>query len=74
VAGPWADLLLLGPLGLAAPFLAPPERRMTLALIAGFTLLWYAVQELAPLKPYPDVTRYMLPLAPLLSILATSFF
>ena len=67
-------LLVLGLLGLAAPFLAPPERRMPLALIAGFTLLWYAVHELAPLKPYPDVTRYMLPLAPLLAILATSFF
>jgi 4-amino-4-deoxy-L-arabinose transferase-like glycosyltransferase len=67
-------LLVLGMLGLAAPFLAPPERRMPLALIAGFTLLWYAVHELAPLKPYPDVTRYMLLLAPLLSILATSLF
>ncbi|HVQ10796.1 MAG TPA: hypothetical protein VMS19_02705 [Methyloceanibacter sp.] len=67
-------LLLLALLGLAAPFLAPPERRMPLALIAGFALLWYALHELAPLKPYPDVTRYMLPLAPLLAILATSFF
>lgn len=67
-------LLLLGLLGLAAPFLAPPERRMPLALIAGFALLWYALHELVPLKPYPDVTRYMLPLAPLLAILATSFF
>ena len=47
---------------------------MPLVLIAGFTLLWHAVHELAPLKPYPDVTRYMLPLAPLLAILATSFF
>ena len=47
---------------------------MPLALIAGFALLWYALHELAPLKPYPDVTRYMLPLAPLLAILATSFF
>ena len=43
------------------------------ALIAGFALLWYAVHELAPLKPYPDVSRYMLPMAPLLAILATSF-
>jgi 4-amino-4-deoxy-L-arabinose transferase-like glycosyltransferase len=67
-------LLVLGLLGLAAPFLAPPERRMPLGLIAGFTLLWYAVHELVPLKPYPDVTRYMLPLAPLLCILAASFF
>lgn len=65
-------LLLLGVVGLAAPFLAPPERRMPLALIAGFGLLWYFVHELTPLKPYPDVARYMLPLAPLLCILATS--
>ena len=67
-------LLVLGLLGLAAPFLAPPERRMPLGLIAGFALFWYAVHELVPLKPYPDITRYMLPMAPLLAILATSFF
>jgi hypothetical protein len=67
-------LLVLGLLGLAAPILAPPERRMPLGLIAGFALFWYAVHELVPLKPYPDITRYMLPMAPLLAILATSFF
>jgi 4-amino-4-deoxy-L-arabinose transferase-like glycosyltransferase len=33
-------LLVLGLLGLAAPFLAPPERRMPLGLIAGFALFW----------------------------------
>jgi hypothetical protein len=47
---------------------------MPLGLIAGFALFWYAVHELVPLKPYPDITRYMLPMAPLLAILATSFF
>ena len=46
---------------------------MPLALIAGFSLLWYAVHEASPLKPYPDFARYMLPLAPLLCILAASF-
>jgi 4-amino-4-deoxy-L-arabinose transferase-like glycosyltransferase len=66
-------LLVLGLIGLAAPLLAPPERRMPLALIACFSLIWYAVHETTPLKPYPDVSRYMLTLAPLLIILATSF-
>jgi hypothetical protein len=30
------------------------------------------VHELAPLKPYPDFSRYMVPLAPLLAVLAAS--
>jgi hypothetical protein len=63
----------LGRLGLVAPFLAPPERRMPLKLIAGFSLLWYVVHELTPLKLFPDVSRYMLTLAPLLCILAAAF-
>ena len=46
---------------------------MPLALIASFAVLWYVVHESAPLKPYPDFSRYMVPLAPLLAILATSF-
>jgi hypothetical protein len=35
-------------------------------------VLWYFAHEITPLKPYPDFARYMLPLAALLSILATS--
>jgi hypothetical protein len=66
-------LLALGLIGLAAPFVAARERRMPLALIASFTLLWYAVHEATPLKPFPDFSRYMLPLVPLLVILGASF-
>jgi hypothetical protein len=65
-------LLVAGIAGLAAPFVAAQERRMPLALIAMFAVLWYVVHESAPLKPYPDFSRYMVPLAPLLAILATS--
>jgi hypothetical protein len=46
---------------------------MPLFLIAGFILLWYAVHEATPLKPFPDFSRYMLPLVPLFVILGTSF-
>ena len=46
---------------------------MPLALIASFTLLWHAVHEATPLKPFPDFSRYMLPLVPLLVILGASF-
>jgi hypothetical protein len=53
--------------------LAPPERRRPLIVIAAFALLWYAVHELSPLKPYPGYARYALPLAPLLIIRGTSF-
>lgn len=66
-------LLALGLIGLAAPFVAARERRMPLLLIASFTLLWYAVHEATPLKPFPDFSRYMLPLVPLLIILGASF-
>jgi hypothetical protein len=66
-------LLILGLLGLAAPWLAPPERRRPLLVIALFALLWYAAHELSPLKPYPGFVRYMLPLAPLLVILGRAF-
>lgn len=66
-------LLVLGLIGLAAPLIAPSERRMPLVLIASFAVFWYAIHEASPLKPYPDFARYMLPLAPLLAILATSF-
>ena len=64
-------LLILGLLGLAAPFLAPSERRRPLTVIAAFAVLWYAVHEISPLKPFPGFARYMLPLAPLLIILGT---
>jgi hypothetical protein len=46
---------------------------MPLALIATFAVVWYAVHEAAPLKPFPDFSRYMLPLVPLLLILGASF-
>jgi hypothetical protein len=46
---------------------------MPLVLIASFAVLWYVVHEITPLKPYPDFSRYMVPLAPLLAILAASF-
>ena len=62
-------LFVLGLIGLAAPLVAARERRMPLLLIASFALLWYAVHETAPLKPFPDFSRYMLPLVPLLVIL-----
>jgi hypothetical protein len=35
-------------------------------------LLWYAVHEISPLKPFPDFERYMVPLAPLLLVLGAS--
>jgi len=35
-------------------------------------VLWYAIREATPLKPYPDFMRYMLPVAPLLAVLAAS--
>ena len=66
-------LFALGLVGLAAPLVAARERRMPLLLIASFTLLWYAVHEATPLKPFPDFSRYMLPLVPLLIILGASF-
>ena len=66
-------LFALGLVGLAAPLIAARERRMPLLLIASFTLLWYAVHEATPLKPFPDFSRYMLPLVPLLIMLAASF-
>jgi hypothetical protein len=66
-------LFALGLIGLAAPLVAARERRMPLLLIASFTLLWYAVHEATPLKPFPDFSRYMLPLVPLFIILGTSF-
>jgi 4-amino-4-deoxy-L-arabinose transferase-like glycosyltransferase len=68
-----APLLVLGLVGLAAPLVAAPERRMPLCLIMAFAVLWYGVHEVSPLKPYPDFAHYMLPLVPLLVILATSF-
>jgi hypothetical protein len=45
---------------------------MPLLLIASFAVLWYAVHEATPLKPFPDFSRHMLPLAPLLIILGAS--
>ena len=65
-------LLILGGLGLAAPWLAPAGRRQPLLVIAGFAVLWFAMHELSPLKPYPGFARYMLPLAPLLIILGAA--
>jgi hypothetical protein len=66
-------LFVLGFIGLAAPLVAARERRMPLLLIASFAVLWYAIHETAPLKPFPDFSRYMLPIVPLLIILGASF-
>ena len=66
-------LLILGLLGLAVPWLSPPERRRPLIVIAAFALLWYAMHEISPLKPFPGFARYMLPLAPILIILGAAF-
>jgi hypothetical protein len=71
--GVGAPLLALGLIGLAAPFVAPRERLMPVALIAAFAVLWYDIHEATPLKPYPNFIRYMLPLVPLLAVLAASF-
>jgi hypothetical protein len=57
----------------AAPFVAARERRMPLLLIASFAVVWYAVHEATPLKPFPNFSRYMLPFAPLVMILGASF-
>jgi hypothetical protein len=65
-------LLLLGLMGLAAPWFAPPERRQALLIIASFAVLWYVIHELSPLKPYPGFARYMLPMSPLLIILGAA--
>jgi 4-amino-4-deoxy-L-arabinose transferase-like glycosyltransferase len=66
-------LLILGLLGIATPWLAPPERRRPLMVISLFALLWYAAHELSPLKPYPGFASYMVPVAPLLVILGGAF-
>ena len=67
-----APLTILGILGFAAPFLAPPARRQPLLVIAAFAALWLVAHELSPLKPYPNFHRYMVPVAPLLVILGTA--
>jgi 4-amino-4-deoxy-L-arabinose transferase-like glycosyltransferase len=66
-------LLVLGLFGLSAPWLAPPDRTRPLLVMGAFALLWYAMHEVSPLKPYPGYARYMLPLAPLLIILGAAF-
>lgn len=66
-------LTILGVLGLSVIVFWPPERRRPLAIIAGFTILWYLGHEMSPLKPYPDFARYMVPIAPLLVILGAAF-
>jgi 4-amino-4-deoxy-L-arabinose transferase-like glycosyltransferase len=64
-------LLILGIAGLAAPLLNPARRR-PLAVILGAAFLWYFAHEISPLKPFPNVERYMVPLAPMLVILGAS--
>jgi hypothetical protein len=73
VPGLGLPLLIIGILGLAAPWLAPPPRRAPLLILAAFAVLWYGLHELSPLKPFPGYPRYMLPLAPLLIILGAAF-
>jgi hypothetical protein len=64
-------LLILGLLGLAAP-LVNSSRRRPLAIILGAALLWYFAHEISPLKPFPNVERYMVPIVPLLVVLGAS--
>jgi hypothetical protein len=64
-------LTILCVAGLGAPFLSPVERRRPLSIIAGFALLWYFAHEISPFKPL-DSERYMVPLAPLLIVLAAA--
>ena len=64
-------LLILGLVGLAAPLLSS-ERRRSLSIILGAALLWYLAHEISPLKPFPNIERYMVPMAPLLVILGAS--
>lgn len=66
-------LLTLGLLGLTTPLWAKVERRQALAIIVGFALLWYAIHEISPLKPFPGFVRYAVPLAPVLTILGVAF-
>jgi hypothetical protein len=66
-------LLILGLAGLAAPFLSS-ARRNSLAIILGAALVWYLAHEISPLKAFPNVERYMVPVAPLLIILGASTF
>lgn len=62
-------LTILGLFGFTAPFIAAPERRRPLAVIAAFTAIWYLAHEISPFKAYPDFARYMVPIAPLLVII-----
>src|SRR5262249_1145091 len=57
--------------GLGAPFVSPVERGRPLLIITGFALLWYFAHEISPFKP-GDSERYMVPLAPLLIVLAAA--
>lgn len=66
-------LTILGLIGVCgAAFVAPSKRRRPLAVIVGFAVLWYFAHEITPLKPPPDFARYMVPLAPLLVVLAAA--
>jgi hypothetical protein len=66
-------LLALGLAGLASPFVASPSQRLPCAIVVAFTLLWYAVHEITPLRPYPDFSRYMLPIGPLFVLNGAAF-
>jgi hypothetical protein len=68
-----APLLTLGLLGFITPWLAPPERRRPLLVLAAFAALWLLVHEIAPFKPFPNFQRYMVPVVPLLVILGAAF-
>ena len=68
-----APLLALCLLGFAALFLAPPERRKPLMVIAAFAALWLVAHEASPFRPFPNFERHMVPLAPFLIILGTAF-
>lgn len=61
------SLLVIGLAGLIVP-IVDRERRRPLVIIVTVTLVWYAVHEISPMKPY-GIERYMVPLAPLLLVL-----
>jgi 4-amino-4-deoxy-L-arabinose transferase-like glycosyltransferase len=66
----WA-LGALGLLGLCLTFVTWRNADWRLRLIAVYTLLFYVIVEITPLKPYPGYMRYVLPVVPTLAILAT---
>jgi len=55
-------LLVLGLVGLVLTFLRWPSSGPVDRMMAVYALVYYAAIETSPLKPWPDVARYALPL------------